>query len=81
MLVLKQLWKLVLLLLDFWSLLRVVDRSPSPKGVTLKRDFNHAYRSKWPHSAKKTEAGHKINGADQSVDADSLHNTDGYRRD
>jgi len=81
MLVLKQFWKLVLLLLDLWSLLRAVDRSPSPKEMTLQRDLNHAYRSKWPHSANETEAGHKTNEAVQSVDADSLYSTDGYRRD
>ncbi len=85
MLLLKQLWTVIILLVKLWASFQFTNRKQTTKEGSNSNELNHAYRSKWQYSrwCEKTEPLDKTHddlllGSDKR---DGLHRSDGYRRD
>lgn len=85
MLLLKQLWAFLMVVIEILVSVRNANKVQNPVAPNRVKDLIHAYRSKWRHaSPRESTVLHDKCENDQPGlpdAADSLHSSDGYRRD
>ena len=85
MMPLKHLWTLILLVAKLWASLQGINRTQASKERSNSNELDHAYRSKWRNPSSKEEAARLDKTRDDFLlgpdELDSLHRSDGYRRD
>nr|WP_321444999.1 hypothetical protein [uncultured Cohaesibacter sp.] len=85
MTLLNQLWGLILLVAKLWASFQVTNRTQITREGSNSNELDHAYRSKWRYPSSKEEVASLDKTRDDfllgSDEHDSLHRSDGYRRD